>query len=184
MKPSTCKVCRCEYVKARPLQKVCSPTCALTHSKELTERKKAKEAAQDRRQTRQKLDAMRRKPELVQKAQAAFNWFIRARDAGKPCISCGRPLSDAPNSKDAGHYRSVGSAPHMRFVEDNCNAQCRHCNNHLGGNHVAYRAGLIQRIGLRAVELIEADQTLRKYTREGLIELARHYRSEARKMSK
>lgn len=184
MKPSTCKVCRCEYVKARPLQKVCGLECAKAAAAKVAEAKKAKEAAQDRRQTREKLDAMRRKPELVQKAQAAFNWFIRARDAGKPCISCGRALSAEPNSHDAGHYRSVGSAPHMRFVEDNCHAQCRHCNNHLGGNHVAYRAGLIQRIGLRAVELIEADQTLRKYTREGLIELARHYRSEARKMSK
>lgn len=186
MKPSTCKVCRCEYVKARPLQKVCSPTCALTHSKELTDRKKAKEAAQDRRQTREKLDAMRRKPELVQKAQEAFNAFIRARDTGKPCISCGTPLQppQVGGGFDCGHYRSVGSAPHMRFVETNATGQCKSCNRHLAGNHVAYRAGLIQRIGLRAVELIESDQTLRKYTREGLIELARHYRSEARKMTK
>jgi hypothetical protein len=69
-------------------------------------------------------------------------------------------------------------------VEDNAMGQCKSCNRHLAGNHVAYRAGLIQRIGLRAVELIESDQTLRKYTREGLIELARHYRSEARKMTK
>ena len=47
---------------------------------------------------------------------------------------------------------------------------------------MAYRAGLIARIGQRAVELIEADNTLRKYTREGLIEIARHYRSETRKI--
>ena len=88
------------------------------------------------------------------------------------------------NTTDAGHYRSVGSAPHTRFVEDNCHGQCKHCNQHLAGNHVAYRQGLVQRIGLRAVELIEADNTLRKYTREGLIELARHYRAEARKLQK
>ena len=184
MKPAKCKVCRCEYVKARPLQKVCSPTCALSHSKELTERKKAKEAAKDRRQTREKLDAMQTRPQLVKKAQDAFNAFIRARDAGKACISCGTPLQSPQvgGGFDCGHYRSVGSAPHMRFVEDNAQGQCKSCNRHLAGNHVAYRAGLIQRIGLRAVELIEADQTLRKYTREGLREIARYYRSEARKM--
>ena len=182
MKPSVCKVCRCEYVKSRPLQKVCSPTCAISHTNQLAERKKAKEAAQDRRQTREKLASMVRKPELVKKAQKAFNEFIRARDTGKPCISCGRPLSTEPNSHDAGHYRSVGSAVHMRFVEDNCHSQCRHCNHRLGGNHVEYRKGLIERIGLRAVELIEADQTTRKYTREGLVELARHYREETRKI--
>ena len=159
-KPAKCKVCTTLFAKTRPMQNWCSVDCAVKLGQQAIAKKKAKAQAEDRKATREKLDAMRRKPELVQKAQEAFNWFVRARDSGKPCISCGRPLSDEPNSKDAGHYRSVGSAPHMRFVEDNCHAQCRHCNNHLGGNHVAYRAGLIQRIGLRAVELIEADQTL------------------------
>ncbi|WP_287278852.1 recombination protein NinG, partial [Ralstonia sp.] len=112
--------------------------------------------------------------------QQAFNSYIRARDAGKPCISCGRPLSTQPNTYDCGHYRSIGSAPHMRFAEDNAHGQCKHCNNHLSGNHVAYRQGLIERLGLRAVELIEADKTLRKYTHAGLVELARQYREKAR----
>ena len=184
MKPSICKVCRCEYVKSRPLQKVCSPTCAISHAHKLSDRKKAKEAAQDRIQTRGKLAAMVTYPQLLKRAQTAFNGFIRARDAGKACISCGRPLGTEPNTYDAGHYRSVGSAPHMRFVEDNCHGQCKHCNNYLAGNHVEYRKGLIERIGVRAVELIESDQTTRKYTREGLEELARHYRAEARKLTK
>ena len=182
MKPSICKVCRCEYVKTRPLQKVCGTSCAISHANALADKKKAKEAAHDRARTREKLEAMVTYPQLLKRAQMAFNGFIRARDAGKPCISCGRPLGSEPNSYDAGHYRSVGSAPHMRFVEDNTFGQCKHCNNHLGGNHVEYRKGLIERIGIRAVELIESDQTTRKYTREGLIELAKHYRAETRKM--
>jgi hypothetical protein len=118
----------------------------------------------------------------VKKAQTAFNGFIRARDSGKPCISCGRPLSDQPNTYDAGHYRSVGSAPHMRFVEDNAHGQCKKCNMYMSGNHTEYRKGLIERIGVRSVELIEADNTLRKYTREALIELAKHYREQKRKI--
>jgi hypothetical protein len=123
-------------------------------------------------------------PELVKKAQTAFNGFIRARDAGKPCICCGKPLGTEPNTFDAGHYRSVGSAPHMRFVEENVHGQSKHCNNYLAGNAVEYRKGLIARIGLEEVERIESDQTLRKYTREGLIELAKHYREAARKLMK
>ncbi len=183
MKPSTCKVCRCEYVRARPLQKVCSPACAIEHTRQQSEKKEARAATEWRRYARQKLESMQTRPELVKKAQSAFNAFIRARDAGKPCISCGTPLQAAQvgGAFDCGHYRSVGSAPHMRFVEDNAHGQCKHCNRHLAGNHVAYRIGLIQRIGLRAVELIEDDNTSRKYTREGLEELARHYRSETRK---
>ncbi|GAB3188604.1 recombination protein NinG [Hydrogenophaga aquatica] len=164
------------------MQKVCSPSCALKHARAQTEKKQAKEQAQERKAIKAKLQAMQTKPQLVKKAQTAFNAFIRARDAGKPCISCGRPLGTEPNTYDCGHYRSVGSAPHMRFVEDNAHGQCKHCNNHLAGNHVEYRKGLIERIGPRAVELIEADSTLRKYTHEGLIEIARHYREQARKL--
>ena len=184
MKIHACKVCAEPYQRLRPLQKVCSPACALTLAHQIAERKHAKAQAEDRKAVKDRLDAMQTKPRLVVKAQAAFNAFIRARDAGKPCISCGTPLpaERVGGAFDCGHYRSVGSAPHMRFVEDNAHGQCKHCNRHLAGNHVAYRQGLVQRIGMHAVELIEADTTTRKYTRDGLIELAKHYRAEARKL--
>ena len=178
----SCKVCSEYFSPSRPMQKVCSPSCAMKHARALTEKKQAKEQAQERKAIKAKLQAMQTKPQLVKKAQTAFNAFIRARDAGEPCISCGRPLGTEPNTYDCGHYRSVGSAPHMRFVEDNAHGQCKRCNNHLAGNHVEYRKGLIERIGLRAAELIEADSTLRKHTHEGLIEIARYYREQARKL--
>lgn len=179
---AVCKVCEGTYQRLRPMQKVCSPVCALTHTRELVKKKAEREAKAERKADKEKLDAMRTKPQLTKLAQTAFNAFIRARDAGKPCISCGTRLSNEPNTYDAGHYRSVGSAPHMRFVEDNCHGQCKHCNNYLAGNHVEYRKGLVARIGLRNVELIEADTILRKYSHEGLIEIARHYRAEARRI--
>lgn len=182
MKPAKCKACGSEYQRLRPLQKVCGPACAMNHAREQQAKKAEREARAVRKENRQKLDAMRTKPQLTRLAQVAFNAFIRARDAGKPCISCGNPLSSEPNTYDCGHYRSVGSAVHMRFVEDNAHGQCKYCNRHLAGNHVEYRKGLIARIGLRAVELIEADTTTRKYTREGLIEIAKHYRAEARRI--
>ena len=180
-KPKTCRHCKTKFRPARPMQKACSPICALAIGREKTKKDAEKAATADRKVTREKLDAMRTKPQLVALAQKAFNSFIRARDAGKPCICCGKPLEagGVGGGFDAGHYRSVGAAPHLRFDETNCNGQTKYCNNYLAGNHVAYRAGLIERIGLRAVELIEADQTLRKYTKEGLIELAHQYRAMA-----
>ncbi len=181
-KPAKCKACGNEYQRLRPLQKVCGPACAMKHARELQAKKTAREEQARRKETREKLEAMRTKPQLTRLAQTAFNAFVRARDAGKPCISCGNPLSSEPNTYDCGHYRSVGSAPHMRFVEDNAHGQCKHCNRHLAGNHVEYRKGLLARIGQRALELIEADTTTRKYTREGLIDIARHYRAEARRI--
>jgi hypothetical protein len=158
--------------------------CALEVSRQATEKKKAKEAQEDRKKTREKLDAMRTKPQLVKIAQVSFNKYIRERDLLKPCISCGKPPSTESNQTDAGHFRSVGSAPHMRFVEDNVHGQCKHCNQYLAGNVLAYRKGLIERIGLKRVEQIEADQTVRKYTKEGLQEIARHYNAEARRLKK
>ena len=161
----------------RPLQKVCGPACAM---------KIARKAVQDadKKETKRKLDAMQTRPQLLKKAQTAFNAYIRARDKGKPCISCDKPLDGGANTFDAGHYRSVGSAPHMRFVEDNCHGQCKHCNNWLAGNHVEYRKRLLERIGERQLELLESDNTLRKYTKEELEEIAKHYREETRRLEK
>jgi hypothetical protein len=184
VKPKTCKVCRAAFAPALPMARVCSPVCAIEAVK-LKNEKTAKAAqVADRRETKAKLAAMVKKSVLVARAQKAFNAYICARDAGKPCISCGKPLQAATigGAFDCGHYRSVGSAVHMRFVEDNAHGQCKHCNRHLAGNHVAYRAGLIERIGFAGVEQIEADNTLRKYTHEGLIEIARHYNSEAKRL--
>ena len=141
-------------------------------------------AKADRKETKLKLDALQTKPQLVKKAQTAFNAYIRARDRGKTCISCDTPLGNEPNTFDAGHYRSVGSAPHMRFVEDNVHGQCKRCNNWLSGNHTEYRKRLLERIGQHRLEQIENDNVLRKYTKEALEEIAKQYREEARRLTK
>lgn len=172
-----CKVCAIPFTPVRPMQKVCSPVCAMKHAREVV-------AKADRKETKLKLDAMQTKPQLVKKAQTAFNAFIRARDKGKTCISCDTPLGNEPNSYDAGHFRSVGSAPHMRYVEDQVHGQCKKCNRYLAGNVVEYRKRLIERIGLQRLEQIENDNVLRKYTKEALIEIARYYREEARRLAK
>lgn len=177
-----CKHCKTPFQPTRPFQSWCSVDCAVEIGHRALEKKKAQAQAADRKATREKLDAMRTKPQLVKAAQVAFNAFIRQRDHAQPCISCGKPANSESNAWDSGHFRSVGSAPHMRFVEENCAKQCKRCNQFLAGNHVSMRSGLIARIGLPAVERIEADNTTRKYTKEGLIELARHYNAEARKL--
>jgi hypothetical protein len=151
---------------------------------DISKKMTAKAVKADKKETKIKLDALQTKPQLTKKAQTAFNAFIRARDAGKPCISCDKPLDGGPNSFDAGHYRSVGSAPHMRFVEDNVHGQCKHCNNWLAGNHVQYRLRLLERIGERQLDLLESDSVLRKCDKDGLIEIARHYNAEARRLNK
>ena len=138
----------------------------------------------EKKETKLKLDAMQTKPQLVKKAQTAFNAYIRARDKGKTCISCDTPLGSEPNSYDAGHFRSVGSAAHMRFVEDQVHGQCKKCNRWLAGNVVEYRKRLLERIGLKRLEQIENDNVLRKYSKEALIEITRYYNAQARQLNK
>ena len=105
---SKCKVCASEFTRTRPLQNWCSVDCAVTLGQQAVAKKKAMAQAQVRKVIREKLDAMRTKPQLVKLAQTAFNAFIRARDAGQACISCGNPLSSAPNTT------ALARRPHSR----------------------------------------------------------------------
>lgn len=186
IKPKKCKVCKCLFQPRMSLATVCGVECAKAIAAVIRAKVAKVAKVKDKRETKAKLDALRKKPQLVALAQKAFNAFIRARDAGKPCISCGTSLPHEAigGAFDCGHYRSVGSAVHMRFVEDNAHGQCKHCNRHLAGNHVAYRMGLVERIGQHGVDFVECDQALRKYTHERLIELARHYTARSRELLK
>ena len=177
-----CKACCTLFIRVRPMQKACSVSCAVDLSKISAAKAEAKQKKAERRQDKAKLDAMRTRPQLMRVAQSAFNVYVRARDAGKQCISCGNQLSinAIGGAFDCGHYRSVGSAPHLRFDERNAHGQCKHCNRYLSGNHVEYRKGLIARVGIETVEALECDQEPRKYSKDDLIRLAESYRQQAR----
>jgi len=108
----------------------------------------------------------------IAEVQALFNEFIRLRDAGLPCISCGKNDAQvdaqAVSGWDCGHYRTVGACPELRFEPLNCARQCRLCNRHMSGNIARYRPRLIQRIGLEKVEWLEGAHAPRKYTVDDL----------------
>ena len=186
MKMKTCKQCLAKFEPARPLQVCCSPDCAYDYGRKQTVLKSVKEAISERKVARTKREAMRTRSEWIKIAQKAFNAFVRERDqaAGYPCISSGRQLDWSGNAVDAGHYRSVGSAPHLRFHEDNCHAQSKHDNQWKSGNAVDYRINLIQRIGLERVEALEADNEPRKYSIDDLKEIIATYRKKAKELRK
>lgn len=114
-------------------------------------------------------------------AQAAFNAFIRYRDKGLPCISCGRMPNFSAHiggsGIHAGHYLSVGAHPELRFEELNVHIQCVHCNIHKSGNAIDYRVGLIKKIGVEKTEWLEGPHTPQKYSLEDLREIEAKYKS-------
>lgn len=150
--------------------------CALAYFREQKRQKALKQIRAERQVYRTKNRTIK---QCLAATQKEFNRFIRERDFGKACICCDRMTADddlvTGSRWDAGHYRSVGAAPHLRFNEDNCHRQLVFCNQYRSGNHVEYRQGLIARIGLERVEALENDNTVVHWTREGLDALRRKY---------
>ena len=175
--PKSCRQCAKEFTPARPLQAVCSPRCATRQALAAAKAKKASERAL----TKARKEAIKTIADRIREAQAAFNGFVRARDSGMPCICCGRTADDnnllTGSRWDAGHYRSTGSASHLRFHEDNVHRQLVVCNRHGAGRAVDYRIGLIARIGLKAVEALEHDNAEHKWTHAELIQIAAKYKA-------
>lgn len=185
-RPKKCKACPERFIPARPLQVACSPACAQEIARRNRAKAEKRAATIERQKMREKLEAMKTVPQLIAEADRAFCAYIRARDkaAGHPCISSGQPLDWSGNNVDAGHYRSRGAASHLRYDERNCHAQAKRENRYKGGNVVEYRARLIARIGLEAVEDLEADSRTHKWTRDELREIRDTYRRKLCEMLK
>ena len=169
IRPKSCSHCSREFMPARPMQAVCSPICAARKVRA----DKAAEKAADRAMTRKRREAIKTIADRIAEAQAACNAYIRARDAGLPCICCGKPMEPqkAGGSMDAGHFRSRSSAPQLRFCEDNIFGQRKNCNRPGGTTYAAFRAGVVARIGEERTAAVEAANYSHKWTHEELIEI-------------
>jgi hypothetical protein len=189
---SRCKFCRDKLSpeeRGRGLH--LHPDCIAPYAESFAAKRAKKQAsdakkrkAQDARTTRARKQAMKRLPELVADAQTAFNAFIRERDKAMPCICCGQPLGsgEVGGRYDCGHYRSTGSAAHLRFDERNAHAQRKYCNRHRAGRAVDYRIGLIARLGLAVVEALESNNAVHKWTRDELITIKQTYKAKLKEL--
>ena len=172
-----CRQCGTQFAPARPMQAVCSPICASRLVRVAKKEKTAQKAA-ERKQIKARKEAIKTIPQLIKEVQVVFNRYIRWRDRERDCISCGAPPPDLGTlhaGRDAGHWRSTGSAAHLRFTEDNCHAQCVKCNQWGAGRAVEYRIGLLGRIGEARVLALETNNDIRKWSKEELRELKAYY---------
>lgn len=174
MKPSLCKICGGDYIKRSMGHKVCSPDCAKAIALAVRNKAERKVAAAERVKDRAKKESLKTRQQWLKEAQAAFNSWIRWRDRDLPCISCGRHHQGA---HDAGHYRSVGAMPALRFHEDNVAKQCVPCNQHKSGNVLECRIGLLARIGAERVAFLEGPHEPAKYTIEDAKRIKAEYKA-------
>jgi len=171
-KKKKCKYCK-EYFDADTMVKVPAGTfCTMEHT--LLFVRQAQEKTRRKQHTAEKKKFYgNHRPTQLKLAQDAFNAYIRERDKGQPCISCNRSTGAKMN---AGHYRSVGAARHLRFNQFNVNIQCEHCNSWKSGNAVEYRINLVKKFGVEKVEEIESTNDPMKWSIEEITAIKEYYR--------
>lgn len=157
IKQKKCKQCKELFTPINSLMHVCGFACALDYGKSIVSDQKSKE------EIKQKRDFLANDKSFQRaKAQKAFNEFIRLRDAAFPCISCANP-ADWHGQWHAGHYKTVGARPDLRFNEDNCHKQCSRCNNFLSGNLAVYTWALEIKIGKERLAALDLEGGPKKY---------------------
>lgn len=196
-KPKKCKECGESFVPNKPMQKVCSVACAITHAKTTGEasrkRDQAKQVREARREIKAAKEGLKSRSEWMKEAQASFNAYIRERDKDQPCICCGSYGEEenwlVGGKWDAGHFLSRGAYPELRFEELNCHKQLKSCNAGsskyaMKGRTVAsgYREGLIRKIGLEAVEWLEGSHEPKRYTIDDLKAIKAEYKAKLKEL--
>lgn len=180
-KPKKCHNPACceSFVPFRTGQNVCSPRCGL--AMKAVNQEKARKALDElgRKELRAAKERVKPKGQYMREAQMAINAWVRLRDAALPCVSCGRHHD---GQYHAGHYRTVGSNPALRFEPLNIHKQCAPCNNHKSGDIVNYRIELVKRIGAELVEWLEGPHEPKRYTIEDLKAITAEYRAKTREL--
>lgn len=195
-----CKVCNEWFIPAYANIRWCCPEHGAIYAMELRAKEKVKAEAKrikakheaekaDRKRRQEKRESFKSKSQWDKEAQSAFNRYIRIRDEGKPCVSCGNPLIGKSNyltgsAIDASHYRSRGAASHLKFNVFNVHSACTRCNRQLSGNAVEYRIRLIERIGLTRVERLESDNEPRRFDIPYLQRIKSIFTRKARQLEK
>ena len=183
-KPKKCRVATCgaSFVPSRMGQAVCSPACALIDAPRHEPKARKALADIERKDIKVRKEKLKSRADHLKDTQHAFNAWIRQRDIGQPCISCG---TTADVQYCAGHYRTTAAAPELRFEPLNVHLQCnRNCNMGKSGNLLGYRPGLIKKIGVEAVEWLEGPHEAKKYTVEELKAMTAEYRAKTRELKK
>jgi hypothetical protein len=173
-----CKACNTTFIPKYFNQKFCvdNDECLKAFSdyakitKEKTERK---EWTERKSKLKKQLLTVQ---DYLKIAQQVFNAYIRKRDQGKNCISCGKVIKDG--NCDAGHLWSAGGHSNIRFNELNVNSQCsRPCNKDLSGDPNNYRIGFIQKYGKEKLEYLDSiAHAEKKYNIDELKELIKIYK--------
>lgn len=172
-----------------------SESCAWNHHNKLRDKSAKRLMAAEKKRKREitKANAAEKRafydkdrPHQLKVTEKICNKYIRIRDKGLPCISCGKNMVNGSwvggASIHAGHYKSVKAFPELRYNEFNINSQCSGCNKEGSGNAIGYRLGLIAKIGEDKVVMIESYVPLKNYTIPNLKTIQRWFKRKTKRL--
>jgi hypothetical protein len=121
---------------------------------------------------------------LLRQVKQVCHEYIRKRDEGKSCVSCGTPYN---KDFQAGHYFKAELYSELKFNELNIHGQCQRCNIHLEGNVQEYTFGIQNRISYQDfVEINNIAKNSKKHNYkwdiEELKELKKYYRNKLKEL--
>lgn len=178
-----CRECKQKYEpRFNSLQPTCNSTsCMASHATKtrLKRQKKEVKAKDAIHNARKKKLRDEDRPWHIKTLQKIFNKFIRLRDAEYPCISCGRhnpPFFPRKGRWDAGHFRSVGGNPELRFEEKNCFKECVFCNTKDSEHLIKYQDNLVRIFGQARVDWLKGPHDAKHYNVPELQDMIKEYR--------
>lgn len=175
-----CRICR---QPNRPFRTTCSIECEAELGLKLLEKAKRAEAKQVRALDKARKEKLKKPIEYANDAQKAVNLYVKWRDWGKPCVSCGTPHR-FDVKRDASHLKSRGSNSALRFHLWNLHMSCVRCNMQLSGNIAEYYPRLIERIGAEKVEFLHNSPRTKRFSIEYLIRLKEVFMKKAKRQEK
>jgi len=121
---------------------------------------------------------------LLTNTKNACHEYIRERDKGKECVSCGCVWN---SDFQAGHWKKAELFSSLKFNENNIFGQCRRCNLFEDGNVQIYGTRIHFRIGVDGKEEIERlailDKKINfKWDRQTLIETRNYYKQKLKEL--
>jgi hypothetical protein len=153
LKEKTCAQCGTQFRPFSSTSRVCSQICALRWVR--VEKKRERAEFKERKQKAKRIS------KWEEECRAIVQKIARIRDKDDGCISCHLPAT-WDGQWHGSHFRSHGAASAVQFHLWNIHKSCSSCNRDKGGNIIAYRPRLVEKIGQEKVDwLMSQNQIVR-----------------------
>lgn len=137
----------------------------------------------DRALTRQRKAALKTLSQLEGECRDIVQKMARIRDRDQGCISCDKP-ANWHGQWHGSHYRSHGACSSLQFHLWNISKACWICNKIFSGRIDGYKAGIVARHGQERLDWLDAQPTLKRYSRDYLLRFKKVMGKRLRRMEK